>query len=230
MNSALSGFIDLIFPRACSGCNRKLFQREIAICRLCQHDLPRCRFSNPSDNLMSRQFWGRYDAHAMLSFCFYSKNYAFSSMLYQLKYKSNPEVGRELGAMFARDQLQILHELKIDMLVPVPLHKSKRLIRGYNQSEEIAIGIAEVLHIPIELNLLKRGKSGKSQTTKSRWSRAQDISSAFYTEGLPAKGCMHVALVDDVFTTGSTAEACCLELAKNEDLKITILCLAFAWG
>jgi len=229
-NGLGQGLLDLIFPRSCAGCSRKLYSYENAICRFCQSDLPRCRFTDPNDNLMARQFWGRFDATSMLAFCFYSKNYSFSTMLYQLKYKHSPEVGVELGKLFARDQLPLLNALGIDILVPVPVHKSKRRIRGYNQSEEIAKGMSEILHVPVELGLLKRARGGKSQTTKNRWARAKSISTAFYTEGSVAKACYHVALVDDVFTTGATAEACCKELAKIKDLKISVLCLAFAWG
>ena len=225
-----NGLVDLLFPRVCVGCARKLFYSEWVICRFCEHDLPRCRFEDPLDNLMARQFWGRLELHAALAFCFYSRHFSFSIMMYQLKYNRCPEVGQRLGELFARDRLLLLHELKIDLLVPVPLHPSKRRKRGYNQSEEIANGIASILHVPVDSEILRRRKRGKSQTTKSRWSRTSEMGEVFYRHSEIPGGCRHIALVDDVFTTGATAEACCRQLVSIPGLKVSVLCLAFAWS
>jgi predicted amidophosphoribosyltransferase len=102
--------------------------------------------------------------------------------------------------------------------------------RGYNQSERIAQGIAQVLHVPLYTDILIRTKSGQSQTRKSRFQRYHTIQNVFdinfqKVEQIANK---HVLLVDDVITSGSTLEACGNTLWENQIKALSLTAVAYS--
>jgi len=114
------------------------------------------------------------------------------------------------------------------VLIPVPLHFKKEFIRGYNQSEVLAKGIAEVLAVPVDIKSIIRNKHTETQTKKSRFQRWENVDSIFEVKpGLNKY--KHVVLVDDVITTGSTMEALIQAINKHHpQLEISVVTLAIA--
>ena len=113
----------------------------------------------------------------------------------------------------------------IDLLVPVPLHHKKKFIRGYNQSEIIAKGIAKKLNVEIDNNILKRNKNTKTQTKKNKLSRWESIQWLFEVSEI--KNYKHIAIVDDVITTGSTLETIISLINKKyPEIRVSIISLA----
>lgn len=117
---------------------------------------------------------------------------------------------------------------KADVIIPVPLHKSRLRKRGYNQSACFAEGIAEKLNIPVEEHNLIRIKATETQTHRSRFSRFENMQEVFSLKNPDALINKHVLLVDDIVTTGSTLEACGSVLLKIEGLKLSIATIACA--
>ena len=116
----------------------------------------------------------------------------------------------------------------IDMIIPVPLHPSKKRIRGFNQSESISIGIGEATSLPVEIQSLIRVMVSSTQTKKSRYERWTNVEGIFKVIDPEAITGKHILLIDDVITTGSTIEACTNELLKIEDVKVSVVALAYA--
>jgi len=115
----------------------------------------------------------------------------------------------------------------LDALIPVPIHHKKAFIRGYNQSELLARGISSEIGIPVLKNLTVKRKNTSSQTRKSNQERWENVVSVFQSQDLSYF--KHIALVDDVITTGSTIESLANELLNsNPHLKISVISLAFA--
>ncbi len=115
-----------------------------------------------------------------------------------------------------------------DVIIPVPLHKSRLKERGYNQSTCFANGLAQKLNAVVEDDNLQRVIATATQTHKSRFARFENMQEVFtvkYPERLINK---HVMLVDDIVTTGSTLEACGMELLKIPGLKLSIATIAYA--
>lgn len=111
--------------------------------------------------------------------------------------------------------------------MPVPIHHKKEFIRGYNQSELLAKGISSEIGVSIIKNRTSKHKHTSSQTKKSNQERWENVASVFQSQDLSEY--KHVALVDDVITTGSTIESLANELLKsNKHLKISVISLAFA--
>ena len=94
-----------------------------------------------------------------------------------------------------------------DRIVPVPLHRQRRLERGYNQSERLAAGLAAVLELPVEAERLTRPRPTRSQTALSKPERWRNVEAAFAVPDPGGVGGQRVLLVDDVLTTGATAVA-----------------------
>lgn len=127
-------------------------------------------------------------------------------LLLGLKFSQQLINARLLGALLA-DALQARGEELPDCIIPVPLHPARLRERGYNQALELARPVAERLGVPLREGLVVRVKSTAAQSTLERQERKKNIRGAFALRGdLPD----HIAILDDVVTTGSTVN----ELAR----------------
>ena len=118
-----------------------------------------------------------------------------------------------------------------DVLVPVPIHKSKYRQRGYNQAEILANGIAKELNIPVFSHLLIRNRKTLPQKQLSDKERLRNLQEAFIYNKAAASNypitLKRVLIVDDIYTTGSTIEACTNVLLRNgiENIYFITLCI-----
>ena len=114
----------------------------------------------------------------------------------------------------------------IDIIIPIPLHGDKLKMRGYNQSELIANGIAKVLKRPIDITSVRRIEKSETQTRKSREQRWENVSGIFECDTLVKN--KNILLVDDVITTGATMEACAKVVMDAGARSISFAALATA--
>ncbi|MDG1332850.1 MAG: phosphoribosyltransferase domain-containing protein [Crocinitomicaceae bacterium] len=175
---------------------------------------------------MDKIFWGRVPIHKTYALFFFEKAKTAQKILFQLKYKNNQAVGHHFGREIAK-RIKLNEEFNdVDVFIPVPLHPKKAFIRGYNQSEALAIGITQEFGVKMDLQSLKRVQHGKSQTTKSRYERWSSIQSTFRIKE-SIKKYNHIVLVDDVITTGSTIEVIASAiLEKHPKVKVSVVTLA----
>ncbi len=93
----------------------------------------------------------------------------------------------------------------VDVIVPMPIHFTRKLWRGYNQSDEIALGMARILRKPLERDAIKRVKIGKVQSTlTSKNARLKNSTDMFKVADMTNITGKHILLVDDVLTSGAT--------------------------
>jgi ComF family protein len=117
----------------------------------------------------------------------------------------------------------------IDVLIPVPTHHKKKFVRGYNQSEKIAQGISKHTNIPIDNSFIFKRKQTESQTKKTKAERWSNVSGGFRQGGQNENKYKHIAIVDDVITTGATLEALIKEIKQVYPMiEISIFALAMA--
>ncbi|MCD6202048.1 MAG: ComF family protein [Bacteroidales bacterium] len=220
---------DLVFPRVCPLCGNVLVESEKMICSRCLTDLPQTHFKNMQDNPVARMFWGRVPFAAATSYLFFEKGNKARKLIHEIKYHDNKELGYESGLLtgYYLRGMEIFTD--IDFIVPVPLHKRKYKIRGYNQSEWIGKGVSEVLAKPVDCDNLYRKVFNPSQTRKNRYSRWKNVEGIFDLRDPDKFAGKHLLLIDDVITTGSTIEACSLALRKAPGTRISIVSLAFAY-
>ena len=224
----LYSFISLLFPRCCVVCGRSLAKGEECICAMCNINLPRTNYHLQKDNPVEQLFWGKIPLERATSFFFYRKGSDFRQILHQLKYGGQKEIGAIMGRYMASELSASGFFQGIDVIIPVPLHKRKQRIRGYNQSEWIARGISAVTGICIDTEVIVRQKHTETQTRKSafeRWENVDGIFALHHADSLKGK---HVLVVDDVLTTGATTVACASRLVEIEGVRISVLTLAVA--
>lgn len=224
----LGSFLSLFFPRYCIVCGRTLAKGEECLCTMCNINLPRTDYHLRKDNPVEKMFWGKIPLERATSFFFYRKGSDFRQILHQLKYGGQKGIGAIMGRYMAAELLESGFFEGVDVILPVPLHKKKQQIRGYNQSEWIARGIAAVTGITIDTESVVRRKNTETQTRKSfleRWENVEGIFELNHAESLIGK---HILIVDDVLTTGATTVECASCLTDIEGIRISILTLAMA--
>ena len=176
--------------------------------------------------MLEQAFWGRCMMERVAAFSIYNRGSRIRKLVHELKYRGRKEAGEMLGEMYGH----ILHESGftegIDLMVPVPLHPVRERRRGYNQSMCIARGLSLTTGLPVRVDLLRRITSSGTQTRRGRYERWENVEGLFAVkEGMCLDG-MHVLIVDDVITTGSTIEACVTALKKAGEVKVSAVALA----
>jgi ComF family protein len=216
----------LFFPKYCSSCNRNLMHFEKAVCMHCLTHLPRLQLHDERDNAVEKLFWGRIHVEAATAFLSMPRNGISHRLIHRLKYHGDQEVGERLGALFAHELLESERMKGIDVIVPVPLHPKKLHVRGYNQCDCIARGMAETLGADISLNNLTRTHFSASQTRRGRISRWSNVKDIFWVREPEKFENKRILLVDDVITTGATIEACATALLKINGVQLSVGALA----
>ncbi|MCX6253272.1 MAG: ComF family protein [Bacteroidia bacterium] len=221
-------FISLLFPRLCYACGNHLLRNENLICTECYIVIPRTNYHIEEENPVAQLFWGRCLIEKAAVFSFYNKGSRIRNLIHNLKYKGIKEIGYELGRIYALSLKSSGFTNDFDLIIPVPLHPSKKRIRGFNQSETISSGIADVTGLPIDTISLVRKSVSATQTRRSRYERWTNVEGIFQVTDPEIIRGRHILLVDDVITTGSTIESCANELLKVEGVKVSVVALAFA--
>lgn len=223
----LKDFASLIFPEICHACGNSLVATEKHFCTACIYQLPYTNYHLNPGNKIAKQFWGRVNVNSACAFLYFNKAGKVQNIMHQLKYNNQPQVGIEIGRMYAEQLKESSIYNFAEAIIPVPLHPKKLIKRGYNQSEQFAIGLSEILNIPVITDILYRDKAAESQTTKSRINRFENMKTVFnaYKTDCSFK---NVLLVDDTITTGATLEACTFALQEIGIEVINIVGIAYA--
>lgn len=218
----------LVFPKLCLICKAPLLDCEEHICLSCQHQLPLTRFHAIKDNPLEQLFWGKVKIEAATALYYYQKKSSLQQLLHQLKYKNKQDLGEKLGKILGEELKGTTFAEGIDCVIAVPLHQKRKRKRGYNQSELLAKGIAEILQLNCDFKSLKRQIANPTQTTKGTYARWENVNGIFKTTQNKDLENKHVLLIDDVVTTGATLESCAISLKNIKGIKISIACIAIA--
>lgn len=226
--SFLHQLLDLLAPRFCAVCGRRLLDMERVLCVACNLHLPRTNFQlNAYDNMMARLFWGTIPVERAAALFYYETSSSVCNIVYDLKYHNHPEIGREMGRLMANEFSEAGFFDGIDAIVPVPLAKKRLRQRGYNQSLCLAEGISRVTGLPVYNKVICRTTFVKSQTQIDRRERQENVADVFKMKDADAIRGRHILLVDDVITTGATTMACGRELLTAGNVKLSLLSLGF---
>ena len=223
----LSPISDLIYPNHCLICNHYVHANRMAICPICIDELPYTYFEHFTVPTSFEQlFYGRVSLNMTFALLYFEQHNSTQKLLHALKYGSRKWIGWQLGKEIGHRIKEFHQNDPIDALIPVPIHPKKAFDRGYNQSEWIAKGIATILPIPIEKGWIYKKTHTGSQTTSDRFHRWENVSSNFASRIFPTFD-GHIAIVDDVITTGATIEAMVSAIqAINKNVKISVITLA----
>lgn len=156
-------------------------------------------------------------------------DYAFpwDGLVQRFKYREAPELAAPLTGRLL-EAVQHAGSRGAELLVPVPVSGAKLRERGYNQAWELARRLGPLLGVPAEARLLQRLIDGPAQQGGSRAQRRRQVRDAFAVAPAAAARLAgrHVALVDDVMTTGATAEAATAALLRGGAASVQVWVLA----
>lgn len=222
----LLDLLDFIFPNFCIICNQKLNRSIYTLCSTCVNLLEKSKAEDLNE------FYAHHLAHYNLITNFYStfefvKDGIFQQIVHQLKYNGKSRLGILLGRKLGEELLQQNWFKEIDFIVPVPIHRIKKLKRGYNQSSLIVKGISQVTKKPIDERIIKRIKNTETQTHLHLQERIENVKNAFKVINKTKIFNKTILIVDDVCTTGSTVNEVAKTLLSSGAKEINLATLAF---
>lgn len=231
LRKVLRTLADFVMPRGCVVCGRDLMPEEEVVCCCCLAELPLTYFWMRSRNPMADAFNSHVEASCYCyaaALFFYGEDSGYQNITRSLKYSRNFASGRRFARMLGEKLAGSPEFADVDCVVPVPLHWTRRLTRGYNQAEVIGREVAEALGARMKTRLLRRARRTKSQARLAVGAKAANVSGAFVASA-PSDAPRHLLLIDDVFTTGSTTAECyrALRAALGDSVRISVATLAY---
>ncbi len=216
-----ASLIHFFYPPLCFVCKEALLNQEKYICTacLCKAPIIRAEMQHHIETL----FWGIIPIQRSSTLWYYNKGSDYAHLIHAIKYENQPLLAQYLGEMLANQELKSLFFNDIDFIVPIPVHKDRLKQRGYNQAEQIAVGINLATNIPIDTTSIIKETATQSQTSKSGYERHLNPLKSFKVTDHSKFINKHILLVDDVITTGATIMACAEELLDTPGIKISIM-------
>ena len=221
-------FVSLIYPNYCAACADALVKGETLICTRCASQMPQTNYHLDADNPLKNRLVSRINIRYAMALFRFSKSGRVQGILHSLKYKQQPELGVMLGNLYGDRLAEAGLKTAFELIIPVPLHSSRRRKRGYNQSAKFAEGLAQMLGIPFSDDIMERKIKTETQTRKTKLNRWQNVNEVFEVRNSDCVQNKNILLVDDVVTTGATLEAAGQCLLQAGCSTLSIACIAEA--
>lgn len=215
----IAGLLDLIYPPLCLICEQRLSNHEDQLCDTCMDgfvllDKKHDQLSVPG-KVYLQNTWALFDFDPK-----------FQSLIHHLKYSRRRKPILTVLDHYQDEITSRLSESPYDWIVSIPLHPRKQRERGYNQVDGVSAWLGEKLHAKLGGHLVKRIKYTVSQTKLNAAERQDNVSNAFdITDDQALKG-KRILLVDDVLTTGATANALAQVLTHAGAIQVDLLTLS----
>lgn len=228
IKDTLDALAAIFFPAACRICDEDLSSAALLpICDLCRAEIQ--RFQGLQCEFCGRPFASPLAAESLQKICYMCRrgayqfdrarsfglyNDALSGTILLLKYESMKPLGGWLARLLEPVVREEFSGAKFDAVVPVPLHASRQRERGFNQAELIARPLAKRLGLRMATYLLVRTRPRPAKSVLSLRERWESVRGAYETRAGAKVDKLRILLVDDVFTTGATLDACARALRE----------------
>ncbi len=229
--------MSLLYPARCPVCDDIVTPKGELICERCRHKLPYikepiCKCCGKEIRRREQEYCSdcqRIPHHYTEGRALLAYNEVMQRSVSAFKYKNRQEYarlyGRELARVFGRQ----ISRWGAEVLIPVPIHKSRYRKRGYNQAGLLADSLAEYIELPVDSRLLIRTKKTTAQKSLNTKERVKNLQDAFQVKKSVVQY-KKIILVDDIYTTGSTADACAGVLKDGGAEQVYLLCLCIGSG
>ena len=218
----------LFMPRTCLACGRVLLENEGCICLACRYNMPLTNFSKHRKNPVKLLFENTLSVEMATSMFWFVGGTEWQRIIHNFKYYGRWYFAQKMGEWLGEELLSSGNFDNVDLIIPIPLHYRRRLRRGYNQSEQLALGIGRKMGIKCEFRSVHRHLYNDSQTSKHRFERWDNVEDIFEVRNAEKLRGHHILLVDDVLTTGATMISCASTILKacEGDVRISIATLS----
>ena len=231
-------WVNVLFPRRCPVCGRIVCRERELICPSCISRLSVVK--QPVCRKCGKEIWSDQEEYCLdctrhrrtfdSGVALLNYNEAAKHSMAAIKYKNKREYLDFYGAALVSRFQKVVWHWQADVLIPVPIHPSRRRKRGFNQAEELAKRLSRGWGIPMDKEFLVRSKRTAPQRDLNPSERLKNLQQAFevhpcYGGNKRVPRC--VVLVDDIYTTGSTMEACSrvLRAAGVEQIHFVAICI-----
>ncbi len=201
------GLTDMLFPRVCHVCGTSLVEGEEVLCLDCLTNMPCTGIATSGfSELHKRLASPGAPIEKAAGWFYYYRESPYATLIRDAKYHNRPYLSEWGGREAARKLLTTGFFDGIDLIVPVPMHPLKKLMRGYNQSQIIARAIGQVTGIPVSdcLRVRRYHSTQTRRTVTGRITRTEGLYGVKKSTDRHALEGQHILLVDDVITTGAT--------------------------
>lgn len=235
-----TGLLHLFYPDSCLSCGLPLPVEQTHFCAPCRAALftdpdlccPHCAgrvgpYATPDGHCGGCRHEGfAFDGSVRLG----PYRGALGAIVLRMKHHRGEGLAELLGGCWAAQAEARFRALDIEVVVPVPLHWWRRWRRGYNQSTALAYGLARRLGLPLQPRWLRRIRNTRMQPSLSPAGRKENVKGAFAVRpGVRLDG-RKILLVDDVMTTGATANECARALKRAGAARVVVAALTRAQG
>lgn len=229
----VDGVLDFLYPRIdCVCCGKRLEKRAVhGICKHCYDNMP--FIPEPKCTICSRPISPetqicmecKYHSHSYdQALAVFEYSIVIRELIHRYKYGGEYSLSRTLG-FFLSEQLKE-SGWKVDLMIPVPLHKNRQKSRGFNQSALLGDYLSQRNRITCRDDVLIRSMDTLSQTGFDRDKRAENLKDAFMVLAPQAVKDKNILIIDDVHTTGATVDSCSRVLRSAGAKKIYVLTIA----
>lgn len=225
-------FLEALYPSRCPACNKILPGKKVHICPECRgsfHLIEEHYCLKCGKPVSETEEYCEDCKSRKRGFCqgrgVFLYNMQMKQSLLRYKYYGSREYGWYYAEEICRYVGTQIKRWNPDILVPVPMTCRKKRIRGFNQAEDLAEKIGELLQIPVAAGLAVKKRETKSQKKLNAAERMRNLKDAFQiTESVRG---LRILIVDDVYTTGSTIEtlAECLKESGAREIYFVTLCI-----
>ena len=224
----LRDIASLILPRTCLACGRVLLEIEGCVCLACRYNMPLTDFAKRRDNRIKLLFENILSVEAAAAMYWFVEGTEWQRIIHNFKYHGRWFFAQKMGEWLGEELRDGGNFEGIDLIIPIPLHYRRRLMRGYNQSEQLALGVGRKMGIKCDFRSVRRCAYNESQTSKSRSERWDNVEEIFEVRDAERLRGRHILLVDDVLTTGATISSCAMAILRacDGDVRISIATLA----
>ena len=228
ISSVVLDVASLILPRTCLACGTTLQENESGVCLVCRCNAPLTGFAQQSENSIKWLFENTLPIEHAAAMFWFERDSEWRRIIHSFKYHGRWYFAQKMGEWFGEELRKSGNFADVDVIVPVPLHFRRRLMRGYNQSEQLALGIGRKLGVRCDFDAVCRRLYNDSQTSKTRTERWDNVNAIFDVRSAKRLRGRHILLVDDVLTTGATINSCASAIVRacEGDVRISIASLA----
>lgn len=235
IRGGLRRFLDWLYPRRCVFCDGILAGEEKYLCGRCRGKMPspirepRCLRCGKPLCVQEQEYCydcSEYEQKYDRGIGIFRYEEPMKRALMLFKFKGRREYGDFMGRLMCLYGKDFIQQIQPQIILPVPVHRKRQRVRGYNQAEVLARVISSGFSIPIRTDLVLRKKFTKAQKELNRKERKKNLEQAFCVKR-EAGTYKKVLLVDDIYTTGSTVNAIAGNLKKEgvEEVYFLSLCI-----